>query len=438
VRDEDASLLVDLYELTMAASFHAHMMDAPATFELSIRSLPPGRAFLLCAGLEDVLAYLESFRFESAHLNYLRSLNLFRDDFLARLAAMRFEGEVHAMPEGEVAFAGEPLLRVTAPLVQAQIVETFVLNQIAHQTAIASKAARVVLAAEGRAVVEFSARRTHGTDAAVKAARAAWIAGCAGTSNVLAGKLYGLPLFGTMAHSYVLAFDDEADAFEAYSRDFPDSCVLLIDTFDVAEGARKAAEVGRRLKAGGHALRAVRVDSGDLAQGARVARDVLDEAGLEDTTIFLSGDLNEDKIGDLLRAGAPADAFGVGTDLGTSADAPALGAIYKLVEMQGRGRAKRSIGKATLPGVKQVYRQKRRDVLALAQETIAGRPLLDMVMSAGRRLRTADDVHLARERAARSMSELPDRLKSMDAAAPWPVEASEGLRALDERVRHDA
>lgn len=422
----------------MAASYHSHGMGHRATFELSVRSMPPGRSFLVCAGLEDAVAYLCSLRFTPGHLDYLRTLGLFRDDFLEALGALRFTGDVHAVAEGEVVFAGEPLLLVTAPLMEAQIVETYLLNALSHQTAIASKAARVVLAADGIPVVHFSGRRDQGTDAAVRAARCAWIAGVTATSNVLAGKRYGIPVAGTMAHSYVMSFPDERSAFEAYARDFPDTCVLLVDTYDLEQGTRLAAEVGRKLAGEGHRLRAVRIDSGDLASAARLVRRILDESGLPEVGVFASGDLNEYRIRDLVAAGAPITGFGVGTDLGTSSDAPFLGAVYKLVDDEHGGKVKRSPGKGTVPGVKQVWRQDGGDVVGLAGESPGGRPLLSEVVRGGRRVDRAPALGEIRERATRSVAGLPGPLKEIRdpgmAAEQWQVELTPALRELWENV----
>ena len=326
VSDDNVATFVDLYELTMAASYFAHGMNEPATFELSVRQLPPGRGFLVACGLEDALAYLDGLAFSDDTIDYLRSLGTFDEAFLEHLADLRFTGDAWAVPEGETVFAAEPLLRVTAPLIEAQLAETFLLNAITFQTMIATKAARIALACGDRTFVDFSGRRDHGAGAALGVARASCVGGASGTSNVLAGQVYGLDLSGTMAHSYVLSFPDEAEAFRAYPRDFPERAVLLIDTYDTIEGARRAAAVANELRAEGVTIRAVRLDSGDLGALARSVRAVLDEAGCGDIRIFASSDLDEYRIGELLAQGAPIDAFGVGTRLGTSADAPSSGA----------------------------------------------------------------------------------------------------------------
>src|SRR5919106_348030 len=327
-----AALVTDLYELTMAAAYVVEGMEHEATFELFVRRLPAERRFLVAAGLDDALAGLESFAFAPHEVDYLAGLELFPEPFVERLSGLRFTGDVWAVPEGEMVFAGEPIVQVTAPLVEAQLVETFLLNAIASRTMLASKAARVGIACGDRSFVDFSARRDHGVDAAMAAARGAWICGAAGTSLVAAGQRWGIPLSGTMAHSFVMSFDEERDAFRAYARSFPKGTVLLIDTYDTVEGARRAAEVAHELAGDGIHVGAVRIDSGDLGRLAVEVRAVLDGAGLTEVQILASGDLDEHRIADLLAAGAPIDAFGVGTQLGTSGDAPSLGAVYKLVE----------------------------------------------------------------------------------------------------------
>ncbi len=444
MRRADLALLTDLYELTMADSYTRRAMDEPATFDLFARRLPPQRGFLISCGLEEALDYLEGLSFDDEALSYLRDTGLFSDAFLERLAGLRFTGDVMAIPEGELAFPDEPLVRVTAPLVEAQIVETFLLNCIGFQTLIASKAARVALACRDRSFVDFSPRRDHGADAALKAARAAYIGGASATSNVLAGKTYGLPLSGTMAHSYVMVFDSEIEAFRAFAEDFPDNAVLLIDTFDVEEGARRAAKVGLELQASGGKLRGVRIDSGDLVTLTRRVRDILDGEGLQDVSVVVSGDMDEYRISELLDAGAPIDAFGVGTQLGTSGDVPSLGCVYKLVADHRGPKIKLSSGKATLPGRKQVYRFDaggvcERDVIALEdEEGLGGRPVLEPVMRSGRRLRPAAPLEAIRERAQESLRTLPDALRRLEVADAYRVELSPTLRELVEQMHHRA
>lgn len=446
VRASSSALLTDQYELTMAASYLSQSRTASATFDLFVRSLPPERRFLVAAGLEDALDYLEHLRFTDSDIAYLRGLDTFSDEFLNYLADFRFTGEVWAIPEGQVCFPNEPLLRVSAPLIEAQIVETALLNTIAHQTGIASKAARVAIAAGEREFVDFAARRTHGPDAAVRGARAAYLAGAAGTSNVLAGRLHGIPVSGTMAHSYVMAFDDERDAFRAFARDFPSRAVLLIDTYDTLEGARRAVEVAHELEDEGIHIAGVRLDSGDLGELAKGVRDILDAGGLTEARIVASGDLDEYRIAALLVDGAPIDSFGVGTQMGVSADVPALGGVYKLVEYDGQPVVKLSTGKATLPGRKQVWRevrggQLRRDTIGLDQETdLPGEPLLVKAMVDGDRVGARGAVEQARERCARSLAQLPPSLRALEAVPEDDepeaiVETSEELDALLRRTR---
>ena len=430
------ALVTDLYELTMAAAYGADVGEREASFELFVRSLPPQRRFLVAAGLDDALAGLEDWHFAPDDIDYLRGLGLFPADFLDRLGDVGFTGEVWAVPEGEVVFQGEPLVRVTAPLVEAQLVETWLLNRIGSQTLLASKAARVALACGDRAFVDFSARRDHGVDAAMAAARSAWLAGAAGTSLVAAGRRWGLPLSGTMAHSFVMSFDDERDAFRAYARTFPQGVVLLIDTYDTVEGARRAAEVARELAGEGTTISGVRLDSGDLASLSVAVREILDAAGLPDVDILASGDLDEHSVSTLVAGGAPIDAFGIGTQLGTSADAPALGAVYKLVEDAAGPKMKLAEGKVTLPGRKQVWRLSDRDVVALHDEDVpGGRPLLVPVMAAGRPTRS-EPLAESRARCAAALAALPPDLRSLERAPypVWKVDTSPGLAALASRV----
>ncbi|MGH2705863.1 MAG: nicotinate phosphoribosyltransferase [Actinomycetota bacterium] len=429
------SLLIDLYELTMSASYFAEGMNHPATFDLFVRELPPNRNFLVACGLEQVLDYLETLRFSGDDLAYLRSLEMFDEAFLDALAELRFTGEVWAVAEGEVAFHTEPLIRITAPLIEAQIIETALLNAINFQTMVASKAARVAIASKDRSFVDFSARRDHGPDAALLGARAAFVGGARATSNVLAGKRYGIPVTGTMAHSYVLAFPDEVSAFRAFARRFPRSAVLLIDTFDTLEGARRAAAVAGELAGEGIAIRGVRLDSGDLTALAMRVRRILDEAGHPEIEIFASGDLDEYRIHGLANLGAPVDGFGVGTQLGVSGDAPSLGGVYKLAEDPSGPKFKRSTGKVTLPGVKQVWRVEesglpRRDVILPAAEPgpAGGRPLLEHVMARGVRLSPSPDLLELQARCRRAVATLPAELRSLEVAPPYPVEVD---RLLD-------
>ncbi|MDR7415289.1 MAG: nicotinate phosphoribosyltransferase [Armatimonadota bacterium] len=435
VTEQNMALLVDLYELTMAQSYFREGRNEPATFDLFVRNLPPRRGFLVSAGLDTALDYLERLRFPEEGIAYLRGLGLFDEGFLRYLRDFRFTGDVRAIPEGEVFFPPEPVLQITAPRIEGQIVETFLLNQINLQSLIATKAARVVLAARGRPVIDFSPRRDHGTDAALKVARSSYLAGCAGTSNVLAGMLYGIPVYGTMAHSYVMSFEDELEAFRAYARQFPDRCILLIDTYDTLQGARNAVVVARELRERGYRLRGVRIDSGDLATLSREVRAILDSAGFPEVQILASGDLNEDKIAALLEAGAPIDAFGVGTEMGVSYDAPALGGVYKLVEDTAGYRIKRSTGKVTLPGRKQVWRVYREgrmqeDIIALADDPPppGAEPLLVEVMRGGRRIHR-ESLEDARRRCGERFRMLPDELRRLDGGR-YPVRLSPQLEAV--------
>ncbi len=443
----DAALFTDLYELTMAASYHREGMHEPATFSLFVRRLPPGRGFLVAAGLEAVLRYLESFQFSEDSLRYLHSLGLFPVGFLDFLADVRFTGTVRAVPEGTVIFEDEPLLEVTAPIIEAQLVETAVMNLCHLETVLASKAARAVLAARGRPVVDFGLRRAHGLDAGMKAARCAYLAGAVMTSNVLAAMRYGLPPAGTMAHSYVSAFPREIDAFRAFARAFPDATTLLLDTYDTLAAARKAVTVAREMEARGHRLGAVRLDSGDIVALSRAVRRILDDAGLQDVRIFVSGGLDEEAIEAVLEAGAPVDAFGVGTRMDVSADAPYLDMAYKLVHYAGRDVLKLSPGKATWTGEKQVWRRRRadgtldHDLLALRDEPVpaAFEPLLHPVMGGGRPVGPPPPLSAIRERCARELAALPGEVRRLRDPAPYPVHYSDRLlerqRKLEVGVR---
>ncbi len=436
VSDGDVALVTDFYELTMAQAYVATGAFGEATFDLFVRRLPPTRRFLIAAGLADALAGLEAFRFSAEAVGYLAGLRRFTDEHLDYLADFRFTGDVWAIPEGQAVFPTEPLLRVTAPLPEAQLVETFLLNTIGFQTMIASKAARVGLACEGRDFVDFSARRDHGADAALKAARASYIGGAAATSMTLAGLRYGIPVSGTMAHSFVMSYEEEADAFRDFARLFPEDAVLLIDTYDTEDGARTAAAVANELAPEGVTIRAVRLDSGDLAGLARSVRRILDQAGQPRIGIFASGDLDEWRIAELLAAGAPIDGFGVGTRMGTSEDAPSLGVVYKLVEDDHGPVMKLSAGKQTLPGRKQAWRADGHDVLALEGEDVPGaRPMLSEVMRSGEII-VAEPLDAARTRCANSLANLPPGLLGLDGdAEPYEVRRSAGLDALVARTR---
>lgn len=437
----DASpLLTDLYQLAMLEAYLDRGESEPAVFELFVRKLPPRRSFLMAAGLEQALDFLETLRFSADELAWLAQTGRFNARLIDYLAEFRFTGDVQAMPEGTVFFPNEPILRVTAPLPQAQLVESRLLNLLHFQTLIASKAARMVLAARGRTLVDFGMRRAHGAEAGLLAARASYIAGFAGTATVLADKQFGIPTFGTMAHSYVQVHDDESEAFENFARARPQNLTLLIDTYDTEAAARKVVTLAPRLAADGIAIRAVRIDSGDIAALSRSVRRILDAGGLREVTIFASGGLDEGSIDAMLDAGAPIDGFGVGTSLTTSSDVPALDCAYKLQEYAGRARRKRSAGKATWPGRKQVWRMRGADgrisgdTIGLEREATPGEPLLVPVMQAGRRTGPAPGLSEIRERAARGLASLPDGLRARDADGSYPVRVSDGLVALAAEV----
>jgi len=432
-------LLTDLYELTMAAGyFEAGLAFETAAFELSFRSLPRDRGFVLAAGLPQVIEFLLESRFEAADIEYLRSLPQFARvsaGFFDLLQSFRFEGDVRAVPEGTPLFAGEPALTVRGPLWQAQIAETFLLATIGFQTLIATKAARVVEAAGARAVVEFGTRRAQSPAAGVLAGRAAFIGGCAGTSNTLAGRLYGIPVYGTAAHSWVQAFPTELEAQRRLQQLLGPSTIYLIDTYDTLEGARKAASLGRPLWG-------VRLDSGDFVHLSREVRRILDDAGLSDAKIMASSDLDEHRITELVERGAPIDAFGVGTRLATSADAPTISAVYKLVEIGSGGRkrysAKFSEGKISYPGAKQIFRQQDRDVIACAGEQLPGEPLLEEVVRGGQPARPLPDTRAARSHAGRSVAALPAAIRRLKEPEHRRVDHSEELERLLEAARREA
>jgi nicotinate phosphoribosyltransferase len=433
-------LLTDLYELTMAAGYYeAAIAGQLGTFELTVRRLPERRSFLLAAGLRQAVEYLlDGFRFGADDVEYLRALPQFArvsPGFFDLLRKLHFTGDLFAVPEGTPVFAGEPLAIVRGPMIEAQIPETYLLSTLAFQTLIATKAARVAAMAEGRGVVEFGTRRAHSPQAGVLAARAAYIGGAIGTSNVLAGKRFGIPVYGTAAHSWVQAFPSESEAQRELQKLLGDQSVFLVDTYDTVEGVRKAAALGRPLWG-------VRLDSGDLASLSRAARGILDQAGLRDAKIMASGDLNEYRIRELCVAGAPIDAFGVGTELATSADAPALAAVYKLVETEARGEkrhpAKFSADKITVPGAKQVYRFADHDLIARADERVEARgaePLLRPVIVGGRLVEPLPDARPARDHAADCLRRLPEKHRRLAGAEPYPVRYSRGLQDLLEQAR---
>ena len=430
-------LLTDLYELNMAASYLRRSMTGQATFSLFVRALPPGRGFLVAAGLADCLAFLGDFSFTPEDLSYLRQARGYREETLRAFASLRFTGEVRAVPEGRVVFAGEPLLEVTAPVAEAQLAETVLLNHVTFQTVVATKAARCVLAAGGAQLVDFSFRRTQGIDAGFAVARASAIAGFAATSNVAAARRYGLAAAGTMAHSFIEAFGDERAAFAAFAEDFPAMTTFLVDTYDTGRGVRNAIEVARRLRLPGPV--GVRLDSGDLAALARMARAMLDEAGLGEARIFASGSLDEYAIAGLVAAAAPIDAYGVGTKMGVSADAPYLDSAYKLVAYDGRPVMKLSAGKTSPPGAKQVYRGPDGDVLALRDEPPppGHQPLLVPVMRQGQRVSAPEPLTAAVQRCRADLAWLPLTARALRDPVPVPVRISEQLKTLQDQVTRD-
>ena len=436
------ALLTDLYQLTMMQAYLDRGMDEPAAFELFVRKLPAQRNFLVAAGLEQALDFLESLAFTEREIDWLARQGGFSAGLLERLRGFRFTGDVDALPEGTVFFADEPVLRVTAPLPQAQLVESRLLNIVHLQTLIASKAARIVLAAGGRQLVDFGMRRAHGAEAALFAARSAWLAGFDGTATAQAGLQYGIPVFGTMAHSFVQAHRSEREAFEDFARARPQRPVMLVDTYDTEAAVAKVIDLYPQLAAEGIHIGGVRLDSGDLAAHAKAVRAMLDAAGLRQVIVFASGNLDEQRIARLLADGAPIDGFGVGTALDTSSDAPTLDAVYKLQSYAGVARRKRSEGKATWPGIKQVWRRRdaqgrlARDRVGLADDAGDGEPLLQPVMRAGRRLPSSGTLAQARSHCAAQLARLPEALRALEPAAssPYPVEISDTLRALAREV----
>jgi len=439
--NEASVLLTDYYQLTMAQAYFELDMHAPAVFELFVRRLPPTRRFLVTAGLQQAIEFLEQLRFHPDELDFLSGLKIFSSRFLDYLAALRFSGSVHAMPEGTPFFADEPIVRVTAPLPQAQLVESRLLNLLHFQTLVASKAARCGWAARGRRLIDFGMRRAHGAEAALFAARAAFIAGFDATATVEAGRRFGIPLSGTMAHSFIEAHDHEENAFQHYTQLNPGGTTLLIDTYDTKRAARYIVGLASRLGPRAGHIRAVRIDSGDLAAQARAVRAIFDAADRHDIGIVLSGSLDEHRIDALLQEGVPVDAFGIGTRLDVSEDAPSLDMAYKLEEYAGRARRKRSPGKATWPGAKQVFRERdatafTRDRVALATETFPGEPLLHEVMCAGRRTGELPALNSLRTHCIEQLALLPTELRSISAGpCDYPVEVSADVRNLARELR---
>jgi len=429
-------LLTDLYQLTMLQTYVEQGMEEPAVFEFFVRKLPPNRGFLLAAGLEQALEYLETLRFLEWELDWLKTGGRFPASFTDYLARLRFTGDVHAMPEGTVFFPNEPVLRVIAPLPQAQLVETRLINLLHFQTVIASKAARLVLLAQGKPLIDFGMRRAHGAEAGTLAARASYMAGFSGTATVLAGAQFGVPVYGTMAHSFVQAHTDETDAFERFARSHPGNVVLLLDTYDTEAAAEKVVALAPRLKQQGIAIKGVRLDSGDLADHARRVRRILDGGGLQHVTIVASGNIDEAALRRLVESQAPIDTFAVGTHVTTSSDAPYADCAYKLQEYAGRPCRKRSEGKATWPGRKQVYRQFGKDgrmagdVITLESDRQDGTALLQPVMQGGKRLAAPRPLAGMRAATADGLSRLPEPLRTLQDGAPYPVRIAQALQDL--------
>jgi nicotinate phosphoribosyltransferase len=440
MNDIASALLTDLYQLNMIKAYLDHGRTQTAVFEFFVRKFPSRRGFLIAAGLEQALDFLEGFRFSAEELGWLGRTGRFDSKLLEQLENFRFSGDVHAMPEGTVFFPNEPILRVTAPLPEAQLAETRLMNIVHFQSLIASKAARMVLAAPDKLLVDFGLRRAHGAEAGLMAARASYIAGFAGTATVLAEKLYGIPTFGTMAHSFVQAYDSESQAFEEFARSRPQNLTLLIDTYDTETAAKKVVALAPRLKADGITVRSVRLDSGDLIALSKSVRRILDDGGLKDVTILASGGLDEDNIREMLRARAPIDALGVGTSLTTSSDVPGLDCAYKLQEFAGLARRKHSAGKATWPGRKQVWRRYAADgrmagdIISIETDNQPGEPLIEPVMRAGRRIRSSPALSDSRARAARNLALLPEPLRCLDPDALYPVKVADALVELTRQV----
>lgn len=437
LKEDSMSLFTDFYEIAMCASYFDNKKFEPATFDLFIRNMPKNRSYFLFAGLEQVLIFLENLKFTDEQLIYLKKQG-FSNSFLDYLKSFRFTGTVWALPEGSVAFQNEPLIRITAPIIEAQIIETFLLNTINLQTMIATKASRIVKASKNKPVIEFGLRREHGIDAGMKVARSSFIAGCQGTSNVLAGKYYDIPIFGTMAHSFIMSYKKEIDAFRAFTKTFPNKTTLLIDTYDELVGINYAILVAKELEKSGHKLGGIRLDSGDLTNISKKIRKILDSNNLKYVNIFASGDLDEFKIVKLLKNSAEIDAFGVGTKLGTSSDRPYLDIIYKLCEIMDENGdfspiMKLSENKSTLPGRKQVYRYKDSkgffsyDMIALEEESLSGKPLLIKTMENGKLIYDLPSLKVIRNYAKESLQKIPSKYRLLTNAPEYPVRLSPKL-----------
>ncbi len=437
-----SALLTDLYQMNMIQAYLDHDQTKTAVFEFFVRKLPARRDFLIAAGLEQAIQFIENMRFSREEIEWLASTRRFEKSLLDRLSDFRFTGDVHAVREGRVFFANEPILRITAPMPQAQLLETRLINLLHFQTLIASKAARIVLTAPGKLLVDFGLRRAHGAEAGLMAARASYIAGFAGTATMLAEKMFGIPTYGTMAHSFVEAYDTETAAFKSFAHSRPQNLTLLIDTYDTETAARKVVALAPQLAAAGIKISAVRLDSGDLIPLARNVRRILDNGGLSHVAIFASGGLDEDYVAEIVRAAAPIDGFGIGTSLTTSSDAPALDCAYKLQEYAGLPRRKRSSGKATWPGRKQVWRQYgpdgrlAGDTLSIEFDSHPGEQLIEPVMKDGLRLRPAPTLAEIRAQAKNDLERLPEPLRELEPGMTYPVEVADTLVKLAAEVDH--
>ena len=440
LNDENMCIATDLYQLTMAAAYYECKKNYKSTFELFVRELPGNRSYLIAAGLEQIIYYLKHLKFTDEHLKYLKRLPVFKNvskGFFSYLRNFRFSGNVYAMPEGTIFFANEPVLRVTAPLIEAQIIETYLLSVINYQTLIAAKAARIVHAAKGRDVIDFGTRRAHGPQAGMLAARASFIGGCVGTSNALTAYELGISAIGTVAHSWVMAHDDEYESYKDFHKVFPDNAIFLIDTYDSIKGAKLATKIGKKLKG-------VRLDSGDITSLSKRVRRILDDAGLMHVKITASGDLNEYKISKMLDKGAPIDSFGVGTEMVTSKDIPALGGVYKLVELEKDGKLvpkmKFSEDKTTYPARKQVYRildnhkKFKKDIIGLPDEDFDAECLLLPVIKKGKVTHKTPTIQAIQKTAKRNISQLPDRFKKLDCKTSYPVTISKRLRLVRDKT----
>ena len=444
--DGQLGLFTDLYELTMGQAYFAQGMHQQATFSLNVRTYPPNRGYLVSAGLDDVLDYLSRLHFDDEAVQFLRSTGIFREDFLEYLRGVRFTGGVRAIPEGRVFFADEPLMEITAPIIEAQLVETYIINQMNLQTSLATKAARCVWAAQGRGIADFASRRTHGSDAAMKMARASHIAGFMSTSNVLAASHYSIPPAGTMAHSFISSFPSELEAFRAYADCFPDRTILLLDTYDTLAGAWNAVAIAKELEADGRRLAGVRLDSGDYGKLSLQVRHVLDDHGLDYVRILVSGGLDEYELESLIASGAPVDLFGVGTKAGVSADAPWSDMVYKLVCFDSRPVMKLSEGKMSLPGTKQIFRRLdgngtlSGDIIGLHEDAgpVDSAPLLEEVMTGGVRTTGSPTLVELRETFRSEFARLDTRYKGLRQPPHFPVSVSPSLQRMTAEVREDA